>query len=163
MARELSRAISFALIFVAFALLNLLGRVYHQWLLAGAAVIVVFALREVVDRALVAKSQGPGKRGKAEEAVVVYLKGAPSPEEREAESLEGIEADLQRVLAEKQLGEYDGNQVGEGGATLFMYGPSADRLFAGVEPTLRTHALCRNALVRIRPGPPGTPFKEVRL
>ena len=157
------RAISFALIFVAFALLNLFGRVYHQWVLAVVAVVAVFGLREVVERTLVSRSVRPRGLGKAEEAVVVYLHRAPSSERYEQESLEGIEADLQRVLAGKGLGEYDGNQIGQSGATLFMYGPSADQLFAAVEPVLRTYALCRGARVRIRPGPPGALYREVRL
>ena len=47
--------------------------------------------------------------------------------------------------------------------TLFMYGPDAERLFAGVEATLRAYPLCRGARVVIRRGGPGAATREVRL
>lgn len=61
------------------------------------------------------------------------------------------------------LGIFDGNGVGPGEATLFMYGPDAERLFAGIEKTLRAYPLCQNARVVIRKGGPGAEEREIRL
>ena len=63
------------------------------------------------------------------------------------------------------LGEFDGDEFAVDGtrATFYMYGPDADRLFAGIEPTLRSDSRCRNARVEIRRGVPGTPVREVRI
>ena len=60
-------------------------------------------------------------------------------------------------------GEFDGNEIGEGSAILYAYGPDADRLFRAIEPTLRSYSFCRNARVVIRHGEPGSPQTELRL
>ncbi len=61
------------------------------------------------------------------------------------------------------MGVYDGHEFGPTEVTLFMYGPDAERLFAGVEPTLRGYPLCTNAKVIIRRGAPGAPERELTL
>lgn len=48
-------------------------------------------------------------------------------------------------------------------ATLFQYGPDAERLFTAIEGTLRAHPLCQVARVVIRRGGPGAEEREVRL
>lgn len=70
---------------------------------------------------------------------------------------------LNEVVRRDGLGEYDGDEVGPTEATLFLYGPDAERLFAGIEPTLRAYPLSQHARVVIRHGPPGAPEREVRL
>jgi hypothetical protein len=77
--------------------------------------------------------------------------------------LDTIETELRSIIDAKRLGEYDGNEIGETGATLFMYGPDGDQLFTAIEAALRAYPLCKHARVLIRPGPPGTPGKELRL
>jgi hypothetical protein len=46
---------------------------------------------------------------------------------------------------------------------LFLYGPDADKLFAGVEPVLRNYPLCQGAKVVLRYGGPGAPERVVEL
>ncbi|MFW6438306.1 MAG: hypothetical protein ACOCZ7_04750, partial [Armatimonadota bacterium] len=38
---------------------------------------------------------------------------------------------------EEQIGEFDGNEIGGGEFTLFIYGEDADALFAAIESELR--------------------------
>jgi len=61
------------------------------------------------------------------------------------------------------VGEFDGNEIGEGTATLFFYGPDANRLARLVEPILKEYPMCRNARVVLRKGGPGSPQAEFQL
>ena len=115
-----------------------------------------------------------GKRSSAEksvvqpeepqQAVLVHLDGTGLPDHIYQEcDLATIEDQLIEVIARNKLGEFDGNEVGPSETTLFMYGPDAERLFAGIEPILRGYPLCQGARVEIRHGGPGAQTREVRL
>jgi hypothetical protein len=98
------------------------------------------------------------------EAVIVHLDGTGlSAEVYENYDLASIEHTLVAVIQRDALGEFDGNEVGGGGATLYMYGPDAERLFSGIEATLRAYPLCRGARVVVRKGGPGAEKREVTL
>jgi len=99
-----------------------------------------------------------------EQAVLVFLDGTGLPDGiyRECD-LATIEDRLSEVIECNRLGEFDGNEIGSGGATLFMYGPDAERLFEGIEGILRDYPLCRGARVVIRYGEPGSRERELKL
>lgn len=100
----------------------------------------------------------------SEQAVLVHLDCRRLPEHiYEQYDLATIEDRLIKVIKREQLGEFDGNETGPDEATLYMYGPDAERLFAGIESILRDYPLCHGARVEIRRGAPGTPVREVRL
>jgi hypothetical protein len=98
------------------------------------------------------------KLGGHQEAVIVRLEITEVPEEfwelnkRLFEDLEGSGA-----------GEFDGNEIGDDDATLFAYGPDANRLFSIMRPILGSYAFCRNARVSLRRGGPGSSETEVQL
>jgi len=99
-----------------------------------------------------------------QQAVLVHLDGTGLPDHIYQEcDLATIEDQLIEVIARNKLGEFDGNEVGPSETTLFMYGPDAERLFAGIEPILRGYPLCQGARVEIRHGGPGAQTREVRL
>jgi len=101
---------------------------------------------------------------RSEQAVIVHVDSTGLPEHvYEQYDLATIEDRLIKVIKEDQLGEFDGNEVGRDEATLYMYGPDAERLFAGIESTLREYPLCQGARVEIRRGAPGAPLREVHL
>jgi hypothetical protein len=107
---------------------------------------------------------GPARAAAPSQAVLVHLDGQGlSDEVYEQHDLATIEDQLEAVIDAGGLGEYDGNDVGEEGATLYMYGPDAERLFAGIEATLRAYPLCRNARVVVRAGGPGAQEREIVL
>ena len=56
-----------------------------------------------------------------------------------------LEDKLARAIQDGDLGELDGNEIGPAETTLFMYGPDAERLFAGIESALRAYPLCQHA------------------
>ena len=100
----------------------------------------------------------------SEQAVLVHLDCTGLPDHvYEQFDLATIGDKLVKVIKQEQLGEFDGNEVGPDEATLYMYGPDAERLFAGIESTLREYPLCQGARVEIRRGAPGAPVREVRL
>src|SRR5438477_8263438 len=77
--------------------------------------------------------------------------------------LASLEESLAEVVERKDLGEFDGDEIGEGSAQLFFYGRDAEQLFGGIEDTLRRCALCRGGRIVIRRGGPGADEREVRL
>jgi hypothetical protein len=100
----------------------------------------------------------------SEHAVLVHLDGTSLPDEvYEENDLVTLEDRIIAAVTEAATGEFDGDELVDAGATIFLYGPDADALFASVEPVLRIHPLCRNARVEIRRGGPGAPQREVRL
>jgi hypothetical protein len=61
--------------------------------------------------------------------------------------LEALGDELGEVLADGDLGEYDGSEVGGGAFTMFFCGPDADKLFAALQPMLKRSPLARGATV----------------
>lgn len=110
------------------------------------------------------KSLDQAQSEQPQQAVLVHLDGAGLPDHIYHEyDLATIEDMLIEVLERERLGEFDGNEVGPDQTTLFMYGPDAERLFDGIEQTLRGYPLCQGARVEIRRGGPGAPQRELQL
>ena len=114
-------------------------------------------------RLLGRKSPAP-KSGSAQQAVIVYLDGLRLPPDVYAKyDLATIEDRLIEVIQRDHLGKFDGNKVRDQTTILFMSGPDAERLYTGVERTLRNYPLCQRARVIIRKGGPGSAQREVLL
>jgi hypothetical protein len=78
------------------------------------------------------------------------------------DALFGLENALEQVIAGAGAGEFDGNEVGEGAATLYMYGPDADVLLQAILPVIHSSPLLARGTVIRRYGPPETGVREVR-
>ncbi len=99
-----------------------------------------------------------------EQAVLVYLDGTSLPDSvYERFDLATLEDQLTAVINDKQLGEYDGNEFGPAGTTLFMYGPDAGAIFSAIEEILRAYPLCQNSRVVVRLGGPSAPTSEITI
>lgn len=98
------------------------------------------------------------------DAVLVYLdaRGLPAhiPDSLEVTQLENL---LTQEIERQGLGEFDGDEWGQGELTLFMYGPDCERLFAGIEPVLRGHPLCAGGYAVLRRADPTIPERVVHL
>jgi hypothetical protein len=106
----------------------------------------------------------PQKVNPLEQAVLVYLNGSELADEiYQQYDTSTLEDQLIAVIQSHNLGEFDGNEFGPEGVTLFMYGRDAEVLFNGIERVLRAYPLCQRARVVIRQGGPGAPQREVRL
>jgi hypothetical protein len=74
-----------------------------------------------------------------------------------------LEDMLMERLDSDDTGVLDGSECGPAGTTIFLYGADCEKLFASVEPVLKSYALCRNGRVMIRSGGPGAEQREIRL
>jgi hypothetical protein len=99
-----------------------------------------------------------------EQAVLIHLNGISLPEEIYEEfDLATLEDLLSEAIDQGKVGEYDGNEIDSTGATLYMYGPNAERLLAVIEPTLKAYPLCQGAEIVVRYGGPGAMTRKFRL
>jgi hypothetical protein len=111
-----------------------------------------------------------------EQAVIVKIVS----EALDGHAIRPLENEIESAISNAGVGEFDGHEFGpwvsfagwplkvqNGGvpfqATLYMYGPDADKLFAAVSPILMKSELCKGGRVLIRYGEPGAPQKEVQL
>ena len=90
----------------------------------------------------------------SEQSLVVYFQ---YPSTADLEPLLALEDDVADVIEQADVGEYDGHELGlleADDAFLFMYGPSADTLYATVRPVLEGNALVRGGEATLRYGGP---------
>jgi hypothetical protein len=73
-----------------------------------------------------------------------------------------LEDQLIAAIEKSAAGEFDGNEVGEGEAVFYTYGPDADALCAAVVPALRDSLIARSGTIILRYGPPADGTREVR-
>jgi len=99
-----------------------------------------------------------------EEQAVIVHSALPSVDNAELfRQLEALEDQLQSAITAAGAGEFDGNEIGQGELTLYMYGPDAEKLFTVVAPVLRHTKLTQSGVASVRSGPPGSATREVRL
>ena len=120
--------------------------------------LVSLAVREI------SMAQKPnGDASKPEQALIVHLRlsnnDAGTHEERER--LFKLEDRLIDELEKRGVGEYDGNEIGGGEFTLYMYGSSTDQLWEVVSPIVKALPPPRKSYVIKRYGSPGA--KEDRI
>ena len=76
-----------------------------------------------------------------EQEVHVYLK--PSDDAfgdfEERESMFRLEDEIEQIINSCGVGEYDGHEFGQGFATLFMFGPDADRMFDVLAESIKNY------------------------
>jgi hypothetical protein len=89
-----------------------------------------------------------------EQAVIVHipLTDVPFGSERERQVLSALGDELDRVIKNKSVGEFDGDEYGGGECRLYMYGPDADALFAIVQPVLLSASITKGGFAIKRYG-----------
>ncbi len=99
-----------------------------------------------------------------EQAVVVYLDTKSLPQVVcDENDLATLAEQLEAAVEKADVGRYEGSKVAEGHATLIMYGPDAEAIYAAVEAVLRAYPLCQGARVVIRRGGLEAESREVHL
>lgn len=98
-----------------------------------------------------------------EQAVIIKLKLASGAMGNEVEQkrITDLEDHLADAIKRSSTGEFDGDEYGEGFCTIYMYGPSAERLYATVQPKLKDFHAESGSYVIKRCGKPGS--KEDRI
>ena len=99
------------------------------------------------------------------QAVIVHvpLSDGANGTREEFDHLVALEEKMEEAILEAGVGEFDGNEFGQGDFTYFMYGIDADRVFAVVEPILRSDSLTKKGHAIMRYGPPGSIQRRVDL
>ena len=89
---------------------------------------------------------------KNEHALVVHFAYGS----KDLTKLFALEEELEKAILAAGVGEFDGNEVNVDGSDgyLYMYGPSADSLFAAIKPILEKTPFMRGAKAKLRYGPP---------
>jgi len=97
-----------------------------------------------------------------EQAVIVHLKLADGKfgDPKERESIIALGDKLNQIIKKKRVGEYDGHEFGEGFATLYTYGPDANKLFDAIIETVKERPSRSGSYIIKRFGSPGA--KEER-
>jgi hypothetical protein len=87
-----------------------------------------------------------------EQALIVHLllSGERIGTENAVIGLTQLQDEISTAIQAAGEGEFDGDEFGEGECVLFLYGPSSDRLFAVIEPILRSSSVasCGYAIKR---------------
>jgi hypothetical protein len=100
-----------------------------------------------------------------EQAVIATIKlnsgDMGSTEERQR--ITALEDQLSDAIKRSSAGEFDGDEYGGGVCTVYMYGPSAERLFAAVLPVLKKFRAPKGSYVVKRYGKPGAKQDRVAL
>lgn len=80
----------------------------------------------------------------------------------ERTAIEELADQLEEAVLDKEVGEYDGDEIGGGECVLFFAGADADRLLAVLSPILKRHPMGRTAKVTIQRGSDSEPL-DVKL
>ena len=102
----------------------------------------------------------------AEHAVLAYLKLSDDQFDttNKRESIHELCDRLEEIIVEAGVGEFDGDEFGEGDCILYMYGPDADALFSAVESVLRVSPHAKGGYVIKRYGEASDPAaREIRV
>ncbi|MBS0202530.1 MAG: hypothetical protein JSS49_06480 [Planctomycetes bacterium] len=98
------------------------------------------------------------------ECLAIFLDGVGLPRAvYESTDINVLADAIDDILSAKSLGEIRGSYCGAEETAIFVYGPDAEQLFAGLKPVLEASPLCQNARVVVRYGKAGNLPRVVRL
>ena len=100
-----------------------------------------------------------------EQAVIVNIRltsgDMGNPEERKR--IAALEEQLAAAIKKAGAGDFDGDEFGNGFCTIYMYSPSADRLFIVVQPVLKKFRAPTGSYLIKRYGKPGAKQERVEI
>ena len=100
-----------------------------------------------------------------EQAVIVNIRltsgDMGNPEERKR--IAALEQQLAAAITKARAGDFDGDEFGNGFCTIYMYSPSAARLFTVVQPVLKTFRAPTGSYLIKRYGKPGAKQERVEI
>jgi hypothetical protein len=100
-----------------------------------------------------------------EEALIVYIRlsDEKSGDQKEREAIFKLEDELILRIEKSGAGEYDGNEIGEGFFTLYMYGTSAGRLWDVASALIKAYRVPSGSYAVKRYGKPGSKQDRISL
>lgn len=101
---------------------------------------------------------------KSEEAILIFLDGAGLADSvYRSSDLSTLEDLLIARLEKEGIGILDGHEIGPTETVIYLYGASAEKMFAEIKPILEKYPLCQNSKVVVRHGGPGANQRVVSL
>jgi hypothetical protein len=95
--------------------------------------------------------------------ITIPLHSAKPGNGDELKRLYALEDQLIVAIKESKTGEYDGNEIGGGVFTIYIYGQSAESLFAVVRPILKKFRPPTGSFLIKRYGKPGSKQERVDM
>jgi hypothetical protein len=131
---------------------------YRPFLYALLALIVLLGILRVL------RSRGTVK-GAEEQAVILKLKLASGQmgSDEESQRIHDLEDRLADSIKWSAVGDFDGDEYGDGYCTIYIYGPSAEALFRAIEPALKNYPAHAGSYVLKRYGKPGSKQDRIPL
>jgi len=139
---------------------------YRKVCVLGNCAVLLFLSSILIVNILTAqKSNGSEATGSDGQALIIHLRlsdnNAGTPEERK--KIFELEDRMINVIDKSGAGEYDGNEIGGGEFTMYVYGRSAERLWGIVAPVLKTFGPRAGSYLIKRYGKPGAKQERVLL
>jgi hypothetical protein len=128
----------------------------------GSCLLVILLLALLIFRWV----KSPGIVNASEEQALIItipLRSGKTGNPDELKRLHVLEDQLNLAIKDSKVGEYDGDEVGEGVFTIYIYGPSAERLFAVVRPILKRFRPPTGSFLIKRYGKPGSKQDRVAV
>ena len=100
-----------------------------------------------------------------EQAIIIHLRFSDSEggTREEQEKMFALEDKIITAIDHSEAGVYDGNEIGGGEFTIYIYGRSAERLWDIVSPLMKTLHARNGSYLIMRDGGPGASEKRVPL
>jgi hypothetical protein len=95
--------------------------------------------------------------------VAIRLRSGDMGDTHERKRILALEHELSAAVKESGAGEFDGDEFGKGVCNIYLYGPSAERLYSVTRPILKTfHPPTGSYLIK-RYGKPGSKQERVSI
>jgi hypothetical protein len=100
-----------------------------------------------------------------EQAVILKVKLASGQmgTDEERQRIHDLEGQLSAAINRSAVGQFDGDEYGDGYCTIYMYGPSAEALFGAIKPALKGFHAHPGSYALKRYGKPGSRQDRIPL
>src|ERR1700739_1096477 len=139
-----------------------LGSFTEGRLTIGCCLLFVLLLMFFIFRAL----RSPQVVNAADEQALIItipFHSGKTGNAEERKRLFALEDELSAAIKGSGAGEYDGNEIGEGGFNIYIYGPSAERLSSVVRQILKKFRPPAGSYLVKRYGKPGSKQDRVAI
>jgi hypothetical protein len=95
--------------------------------------------------------------------VTIQLRSGDMGDAAEHQRIFALENELSAAVKESEAGGFDGDEFGKGVCTIYMYGPSAERLFSVARPILKKFGPPTGSFFIKRYGGPGSKHDRLAI
>jgi hypothetical protein len=131
---------------------------YKSFLYALLALVVLFAIVRIFRSNRTVNSA-------EEQAVILKLKlsSGQMGTDEERQRIHDLEDQLSNAIKRSAVGDFDGDEYGDGYCTIYMYGPSAEALFGAIKTALKGFHAHSGSYALKRYGKPGSKQDRIPL